>query len=30
MTTNVLATEYPDSVHVRDVALSAADDQAFW
>jgi hypothetical protein len=24
------ATEYPGSVHVRDVALNAAADQAFW
>ncbi|MGP0062335.1 MAG: DUF5615 family PIN-like protein [Isosphaeraceae bacterium] len=25
-----LATEYPGSVHVRDVALNAADDQVIW
>ncbi len=25
-----LASEYPDSVHVRDVGLSGADDQAVW
>ncbi len=26
----LLATEYPGSVHLRDVALNAADDQAIW
>jgi len=26
----LLANEYPGSVHVRDVALNAADDQAIW
>jgi predicted nuclease of predicted toxin-antitoxin system len=25
-----LASEYPDSVHVRDVGLGAAEDQAIW
>lgn len=27
---SVLAGEYPESVHVRDIGLSAADDQAVW
>ena len=27
---SALASEYPDSVHVRDVGLSAADDQVVW
>src|SRR4051812_16730482 len=26
----LLANEYPGSVHVRDIGLSAADDQAVW
>lgn len=26
----LLATEYPGSVHVRDVGLSTADDQVVW
>ncbi len=26
----VLASEYPGSLHVRDVGLNAADDQAVW
>ena len=26
----LLAAEYPGSIHVRDVGLSAADDQAVW
>jgi predicted nuclease of predicted toxin-antitoxin system len=26
----MLAAEYPDSVHVRDVGLGAADDEAVW
>ena len=26
----LLATEYPGSVHVRDVGLGTADDQVVW
>jgi predicted nuclease of predicted toxin-antitoxin system len=26
----LLAAEYPGSVHVRDISLNAADDQAVW
>jgi predicted nuclease of predicted toxin-antitoxin system len=26
----LLASEYPGSVHVRDVGLNAADDQVIW